>query len=138
MSSLPSFGYSALAPWKRISVKQFHLQNISRVSGERHMPQLLLYNAALASLFSSVWFHFAFINWEAGIVVFPLTIVVPHSASSATQVWQQTKNNFCTLQMDYSADVTQWEVWSRVVVLVVVGKKTTHLTTTSFSWTLSL
>lgn len=50
MFSLPSFGDSALTPWKRISVKQFHLQYISRVSGE-----LLLYNGALASLFFSVF-----------------------------------------------------------------------------------
>lgn len=56
-----------------------------------------------------------------------LPIVVPHSASSATQIWQPTKNNFCTLQLDYSADVTQCEVWSWVVVLVVMGKKHTHI-----------
>lgn len=55
MSSLPSFGDSALTPWKRISAKQFHLQYIGRVSGERDMSQPLLYNGALASLFFSVF-----------------------------------------------------------------------------------
>lgn len=40
-------------------------------------------------------------------ILWGLTIVALHSASSlATQIWQPTKNNFRTLQRDYTADVS--------------------------------